>query len=63
VNVTPARRFVRPAAGDSFEAIARQQLAGVPVDEATANLRAWNPHLTMRRGDFLLVSDVVFIEP
>ena len=62
-NPSPARRFLRPAANDTFEVIAAREFARLPGEEAVADLRAWNPHLALRRGSYLLVSDVVFIEP
>ena len=62
-NLSPARRYTRPAINDSLEAIAARDLSAQPAEEAVANLRAWNPHLALRRGGYLLVSDVVFLEP
>jgi hypothetical protein len=62
-SLSPARRFVRPRSGDTFEAIAARELGGQPREEAVSSLRAWNPHLALRRGEVVLVSDVVFLEP
>ena len=61
-KLSPARQFIRPVVGDTLEAIAAQNLASLPTEEAVANMRMWNPHLLARRGGFLLVSDVVFLE-
>lgn len=62
--VRPARRYCRPAATDTLETIAARELGALPVEEALASLREWNPHLARGRRSLqhLLVSDVVFLE-
>ena len=59
----PLRRSCTPRADDTIATIAARELPGVPVEQAVVQLRAWNPHLQRRRGDYVLVSDVVFLEP
>jgi hypothetical protein len=55
-TVSPARAFIRPSVTDTWETIAARTL---PI----ASLRAWNPHLALRRGSgYMLVSDIVFTE-
>ena len=62
-KLSPARRFIRPAPADTWETIAARELPDQPLAEALASLRAWNPHLALRRGGgFMLVSDIVFTE-
>jgi hypothetical protein len=58
--LAPVRRSVRPAASDTLESIAARELPGVP--DAVAKLREWNPHLLRRQSNYILVSDIVFIE-
>jgi hypothetical protein len=62
-KLSPSRRFVRPSATDTWEAIAAREFPGEPVTAAVERMRAWNAHLANRRGGMLLVSDVVFLEP
>jgi hypothetical protein len=62
-KLSPARKFVRPEQDETLEMIAAKHLPGTPPAEAVQTLTAWNPHLLVRRGNYLLVSDVVFVEP
>jgi hypothetical protein len=59
----PVRRSIRPEPGDNLESIAARALPGMPTAEATAKLQEWNPHLLRRQSAYVLVSDIVFVEP
>ena len=66
------RRSIFPAADDSWESIARRELADIPIDDAVGRLQSWNLHVFMRaaapsdsvrHGNPILPSDVIFVEP
>ena len=63
--LSPTRRSCRPQPNDTLETLAARELPELPVDEAVALLKEWNPHLGFGRRNFqyLLVSDLVFVEP
>jgi hypothetical protein len=63
-SLSPTRRWCRPSATETLESIAARELADLPPQDALARLREWNPHLTRLRRNYqyLLVSDVVFLE-
>ena len=65
MSLSPQRRFVTPAAGESLEDLARRAMPERPVAEAADAIRSWNLHIfAMRRPPgLLLCSDVVFVEP
>jgi hypothetical protein len=64
-TLTPARRFLTPAAGETLEALAARALPDVPALEAADRIRSWNLHIyALRRpAGLLLCSDIVFVEP
>jgi hypothetical protein len=63
--LSPQRRFVTPAAGETLEALAARALPGEPVHAAADRIRSWNLHIFALRqpAGLLLGSDVVFVEP
>ena len=63
-QLSPTRRWCRPAATDTLESVAARELPNLSPEESLAKLREWNPHLARGRRDGrnLLVSDVVFLE-
>jgi hypothetical protein len=68
--LSPTRRSVVPAGGDTWADIAARALPGTPQAEAVAQLQSWNLHVFMRaasrlngRANPILPSDVIFVEP
>ena len=66
------RRFLFPEEGDTWESIAARECAGLSQTEAVNLLQSWNLHVFMRpaapadssrRGNPILPSDVIFLEP
>jgi hypothetical protein len=59
-----ARRFLTPAPGEDWQAIARRALPDLSPDAAVERLKSWNLHLFARiPPGQILGSDVIFIEP
>ncbi|MFK7916356.1 MAG: hypothetical protein AB8B93_20755 [Pseudomonadales bacterium] len=66
MELSPARKFVRPVPGEDWAELASRALPAVAADEAIGLLQSWNFHVFMRpaaaNGSTILPSDVVFIE-
>jgi len=64
-TLTPQRRFVTPAAGETLEDLAARALPDVDRGEAADRIRSWNLHIfALRRPPALMLgSDIVFVEP
>ena len=65
VPLSPQRKFVSPAPGETLEDIAQRNLADRPAAEGVDALRSWNLHIFALRSPpgLLLCSDVIFVEP
>jgi hypothetical protein len=70
--LSKVRRSVLPQAGDSWQSIARRELASLDEADGVAKLQSWNLHVfmraagvagTARAGNPILPSDVIFVEP
>jgi hypothetical protein len=62
--VNAARRFVTPAPGEDWTAIARRVLPDLAPEQAIERLKSWNLHLFARiPPGQILGSDVIFVEP
>jgi hypothetical protein len=62
--VKDARRFVTPAPGEDWSAIARRTLPELAEAAAIERLKSWNLHLFARiPPGQILGSDVIFVEP
>ena len=71
-ELSTVRKSILPQGGDSWNTIARRELAGTAESDAVAMLQSWNLHVFMRsaggvgrlRSDNpILPSDVIFVEP
>ncbi len=63
-ELRPARRFVRPRPGDSWEDLARRELPDRAVEDAVNELQSWNLHVHLRPPTApMTVSDILFVEP
>jgi len=64
--LAPARKFVKPLPGETWEALAQRALPQIPAEDAVAQLQSWNFHVFMRPagndGNVMLPSDVLFVE-
>ena len=72
LGLPQARKFVRPTPDDDWASIAARELAGTPDEEAVGLLQSWNVHVFMRAappedsprfGNYILPSDIIFLEP
>jgi hypothetical protein len=62
--VNASRRFVTPAPGEDWQAIARRALPELAPEVALERLKSWNLHLFARiPPGQILGSDVIFVEP
>jgi hypothetical protein len=62
--VKDARRFVTPAPGEDWNAIAARTLPDLEPAAAIERLKSWNLHLFARiPPGQILGSDVIFVEP
>jgi hypothetical protein len=62
--VNQSRRFVTPAPGEDWQAIARRALPDLAPESAIERLKSWNLHLFARiPPGQILGSDVIFVEP
>ncbi|WP_273183497.1 hypothetical protein [Hyphomonas adhaerens] len=71
-QLTRVRKSILPAAGDTWQSIAKRELSGMNEDEGVSSLQSWNLHVFMRSsgaaggpksGNPILPSDVIFVEP
>jgi hypothetical protein len=64
VSLSDPRRFVTPAPGEDWTALAARVFPGEPAEAAAQRLKSWNLHLFARMPPGqILGSDVVFVEP
>jgi len=65
VPLSPQRKFVSPAPGETLQDIARRNLPDHPGEAGVDALRSWNLHIFALRSPpgMLLCSDVIFVEP
>jgi hypothetical protein len=67
--LSPVRRSISPVPGDDWASIAQRHLTGLGESAAIEQLQSWNLHVYMRstrqfaRGNPILPSDIIFIEP
>lgn len=66
------RKSIFAAANDTWESIAAREMPKQDSDEAIASLQSWNLHVfarpkppagSVREGNQILPSDVIFLEP
>lgn len=71
-ELSTVRKSILPQGGDTWTSIAARCLPGTPEAEAVSKLQSWNLHVFMRAsgaagsvrgGNPILPSDVIFIEP
>jgi hypothetical protein len=71
-KLSSVRRSTFPREGDTWQSIAERELADQEAEAAVNQLQSWNLHVFMRpaapegsprRGNPILPSDVIFLEP
>ena len=66
MELSVARKYVRPLAGEDWLAIAARVLPQTDAEEAIGQLQSWNFHVFMRpvgaAGHSILPSDIIFVE-
>ena len=71
-TLSPARRSIFPADGDTWESICARELPDESAETMVPQLQSWNMHVFMRpaaptdsprAGNPILPSDVIFLEP
>jgi len=57
----PVRRWEYPQTGDDWESVAKRVMPDRKLEDAVADLKAWNTHLRYHRTGWT-PADVIFLE-